>query len=134
MYDLILWKNRRTEKSNTYTITENIDPETKQPDGTYTLTPVFGEVIEAGTSFNQQNMNHMESGINEAMIIANMGIIQLRQHQRELENTYFETGTVKISSNESYPFNKDQALPGLFLIYEPPFYADGLSWMGDSDR
>ena len=107
MYDLILWKNRRTEKSNTYTITANIDPETKQPDGTYKLTPVFGEVIEAGTSFNQQNMNHMESGINEAMIIANMGIIQLRQHQRELENTYFETGTVKISSNESYPFNKE---------------------------
>lgn len=53
MYDLILWKNRRTEKSNTYTITENIDPKTKQPDGTYTLTPVVGEVIEAGTSFNQ---------------------------------------------------------------------------------
>ncbi len=107
MYDLILWKNRRTEKSNTYTITENIDPKTKQPDGTYTLTPVVGEVIEAGTSFNQQNMNHMDNGINEAMIIANMGIIQLRQHQRELENTYFETGTVNISSNESYPFNKE---------------------------
>ena len=97
MYDLILWKNRRTEKSNTYTITANIDPETKQPDGTYKLTPVF----------NQQNMNHMESGINEAMIIANMGIIQLRQHQRELGNTYFETGTAKISSNENYPFNKE---------------------------
>ena len=49
----------------------------------------------------------MESGINEAMIIANMGIIQLRQHQRELGNTYFETGTAKISSNENYPFNKE---------------------------
>ena len=73
MYDLILWKNRRTEKSNTYTITENIDPKTKQPDGTYTLTPVVGEVIEAGTSFNQQNMNHMDNGINEAMIIAKIG-------------------------------------------------------------
>lgn len=107
MYDLILWKNRRTEKSNTYTITENIDPETKQPDGTYTLTPVFGDVIEAGTNFNQQNMNNMDNGINEAMIIANMGIIQLKQHQRELENTYFETGTAQISSKENYPFNKE---------------------------
>lgn len=100
MYDLILWKNRRTEISNTYSITENAD-------GTITLTPVVGEVIEAGTSFNQQNMNHMDNGINEAMIIANMGIIQLRQHQRELENTYFEIGTAKISSKESYPFNKE---------------------------
>ena len=100
MYDLILWKNRRTEFSNRYSVTQNADE-------TITLTPVTGDVIEAGTSFNQQNMNHMESGINEAMIIANMGIIQLRQHQRELENTYFETGTAKISSNENYPFNKE---------------------------
>lgn len=106
MYDLILWKNRRTEKSNTYTITENINPVTKKPDGTYTLTPVFGDVIEAGTSFNQQNMNHMDNGINEAMIIANMGIVQLRQHQRELENTYLEIGTESISSAEDYPFNR----------------------------
>lgn len=100
MYDLILWKNRRTEKSNTYSVKEN-------EDGTITLTPVVGDIIEAGTSFNQQNMNHMDNGINEAMIIANMGIIQLRQHQRELENTYFEIGTVKVSSKESYPFNKE---------------------------
>lgn len=100
MYDLILWKNRRTEKSNTYSVKEN-------EDGTITLTPVVGEVIEAGTSFNQQNMNHMDNGINEAMIIANMGIIQLRQHQKELENTYFEIGTAKVSSEESYPFNKE---------------------------
>lgn len=107
MYELILWKNRRTTKNNTYKITENIDPETKQPDGTYTLTPVFGDVIEAGTRFHEQNMNHMDNGINEAMIIANMGIVQLIQHQKELENTYLEIGTAQISSNESYPFNKE---------------------------
>ncbi len=100
MYDLILWENRRTEFSNRYSVTQNAD-------GTITLTPVTGDIIAAGTSFNQQNMNHMDNGINEAMIIANMGIIQLMQHQRELENTYFETGTVEISSNESYPFNKE---------------------------
>ena len=100
MYDLILWKNRRTEKSNTYEVTENSD-------GTITLTPVVGEVIEAGTSFNQTNMNHMDNGINEAMIIANMAIVQLLQHQRELENTYFEVGSVEVASNENYPFNTE---------------------------
>lgn len=101
MYDLILWKNRRTEISNTYSITENTD-------GTITLTPVVGEVIEAGTSFNQTNMNNMDYGINEAMIIANMAIVQLRQHQRELENTYFEVGSVRVQSNEQYPFNTER--------------------------
>lgn len=100
MYDLILWKNRRTEISNTYSIKEN-------EDGTITLTPVVGEVIEAGTSFNQTNMNSMDFGINEAMIIANMAIIQSRQHQRELENTYFEVGSIKVQSNEEYPFNAE---------------------------
>ena len=35
MYDLILWKNRRTEKANTYAVTQN-------PDKTITLTPVPG--------------------------------------------------------------------------------------------
>lgn len=74
MYDPILWKNRRTEKANTYAVTQN-------PDKTITLTPVPGGIIEPGTGFNQQNMNHMDNGINEAMIIANMAIVQLLQHQ-----------------------------------------------------
>ena len=98
MYDLILWENRRTEFSNRYSVTENAD-------GTITLTPVTGEVIAAGTSFNQQNMNHMDHGINEAMIIANMAVVQLLQYQRELENTYFEVGSAQVSSSEDYPFN-----------------------------
>lgn len=101
MYDLIYWKNRRTEISNTYEIVTN-------KDGTVTLTPVVGEIIEPGTSFGQKNMNNMDNGINEAMIIANMAITQLRQHQRELENTYLEIGSVKIASNENYPFNTEK--------------------------
>lgn len=101
MYDLILWKNRRTEKANTYAVTQN-------PDKTITLTPVPGGIIEPGTGFNQQNMNHMDNGINEAMIIANMAIVQLLQHQRELENTYFEVGSVEVKSKETYPFNTEK--------------------------
>lgn len=98
MYDLILWKNRRTEISNTYSIKEN-------EDGTITLTPVVGEVIEPGTSFNQTNMNNMDFGINEAMVIANLAILGVRQCQRELGNTYFEIGSVSVNSMEDYPFN-----------------------------
>lgn len=98
MYDLIVWKNRRTEIANTYSIKEN-------EDGTVTLTPVVGEVIEAGTSFNQTNMNSMDNGINEAMIIANMAIVKLLQQQNELRNTYFEIGSIAVQSAEDYPFN-----------------------------
>lgn len=98
MFDFLHWLNRRTEKSNTYSMTQNAD-------GTVTLTPVTGEVIEAGTSFNQNNMNHLEGGIVEAMAIADMAIVQIRQHQRELENTYFEVGSVEVVSTEDYPFN-----------------------------
>lgn len=124
MYDLILWKNRRTEISNTYSITENAN-------GTITLTPVVGEVIEAGTSFNQTNMNNMDFGINEAMIIANMAIIQLRQHKRELENTYFEVGSVKVQSSEEYPFNTERVTvamksPRNTLDYVVMAYCDDL--------
>jgi len=98
MYDLISWKNRRTEISNTYSITEN-------KDGTIKLTPFVGEVIEAGTGFNQINMNNMDYGINEAIIMGGLASVQLRQHQRELENTYFEVGSVTVSTTEVYPFN-----------------------------
>ncbi len=98
MYDVIVWKNRRTEKNNTYSITTNAD-------GTITLTPVVGAVIDAGTSFNQTNMMNGEHGTNEAIIIANAAMIKLIQHQRELENTYFEVGSVSISTTEDYPFN-----------------------------
>ena len=57
MYDLILWKNRRTTKANTYAVTQNSH-------GTITLTPVPGDIIEPGKGFNQKNMNNMDKGIN----------------------------------------------------------------------
>ena len=52
-------------------------------------------------------MNNMDNGINEAVIIADMAIVKLLQHERELKNTYLEIGTQKISSKESYPFNRE---------------------------
>lgn len=58
-------------------------------------------------------MNHMDNGINEAMIIANMAIVQLLQHQKELENTYFEVGSVEVKSKETYPFNTEKVTVAL---------------------
>lgn len=101
MHDLILWKNRRTTKSNTYSVHEN-------DDNTITLTPVVGEVIEEGTSFNQTHMNVMDYGINEAMIIANLAILEAHQNGKELKNTGLEIGTVEVTSSEEYPFNTER--------------------------
>lgn len=47
------------------------------------------------------------------MIIANMAIVQLLQHQRELENTYFEVGSVEVKSKETYPFNTEKVTVAL---------------------
>jgi hypothetical protein len=58
-YEKTVWKNREVEKPRTFTVTEN-------PDGTITLTPAEGEIIEEGTPIIADNMNNIEDGIEAA--------------------------------------------------------------------
>lgn len=53
------WKNREVEKPRTFSLTEN-------PDGTITLTPAEGEIIEPGTPIVAVTMNNIEDGIEAA--------------------------------------------------------------------
>ena len=53
-YNKTVWKDRVTQKVNTYTMTENAD-------GTVTLTPVTGTVTEQGTPINAQHLNNIEN-------------------------------------------------------------------------
>lgn len=53
------WKNRTIEKPNTFRMQNN-------PDGTVTLIPVTGTVIESGTPVNAANLNNLEDGVFEA--------------------------------------------------------------------
>ena len=57
-YKKTLWKDRVVEKPNTYRSVEN-------PDGTITLYPITGQVIEKGTPVSAANLNKIENGIVE---------------------------------------------------------------------
>lgn len=52
------WKDRVVERPNTYTMTDN-------GNGTVTLTPVPGQIIERGTPLNAENLNKIEDAIVE---------------------------------------------------------------------
>ncbi len=58
-YEKTVWKNREVERPRTFEVMEN-------PDGTITLIPSEGEIIEPGTPIIADNMNKIEVGIEEA--------------------------------------------------------------------
>lgn len=55
-YKPTVWKNRVVKRPRTYVQTNNAD-------GSVTLVPAPGEIQEAGTPLNEDNLNHMEQGI-----------------------------------------------------------------------
>jgi hypothetical protein len=55
-YEKTVWKNREVEKPRTFTKVDN-------PDGTITLTPAEGNIIEPGTPIIASNMNKIEDEI-----------------------------------------------------------------------
>lgn len=55
-YQRINFKDQNVERPKTYDVTNN-------PDGSITLIESFGNVEELGTPINQENMNHLEDGI-----------------------------------------------------------------------
>lgn len=62
-YVKTIWKNREVEKPKTFTLVNN-------PDGTITLIPAEGTIIEAGTAIIAATMNKMEDGIEAAQAAA----------------------------------------------------------------
>lgn len=58
-YVRTIWKNREVERPRTYEKIEN-------PDGTITLIPSEGTIIEEGTPIIAANMNNIEQGIEAA--------------------------------------------------------------------
>ena len=106
MFDFLEFKDRRTSKSNTYNVVQNSD-------GTITLVPVPGDIIEAGTPLNSATFSPIEHGVNEAIIMANILAVQMRQTERDLANTYVEVGSIEVKTTEKYPFNTASATVAL---------------------
>lgn len=59
VYERIVWKNKEVERPRTFEKIEN-------PDGTITLVPAEGNIIEPGTPIIAENMNKIEQGIEDA--------------------------------------------------------------------
>lgn len=59
-YEPTVWQDRIVERPRTFTVTNN-------PDGTITLTPSPGIVVQEGTPVNAASLNKMEQGIWEAL-------------------------------------------------------------------
>lgn len=83
-YEKTLWKDRVVEKPNTYRSVEN-------PDGTITLYPITGQVIEKGTPVSAANLNKIENGIVE------LGE-QLDNNTNELSKKLDKTGIVTMGN------------------------------------
>ena len=64
-YNTTNWKSREVEHQNRFTMKDN-------GDGTVTLTPAPGKVIEIGTPASADNFNKMEKGILAAHIVTGM--------------------------------------------------------------
>ena len=55
-YEKTVWKDHVVERPKTYRMVENAD-------GTVTLVPVTGQVIQQGTALNAENLNHIEDAL-----------------------------------------------------------------------
>lgn len=106
MYKQTQWQDRVTEYEDRYKETEN-------PDGTFTHTPVEGEIIQVGTPQNQTNFNNMENGIQDATVAGNiLAWLNLQQqrkndaHQEIVEAEILgELQTVTLTNSLTPPFN-----------------------------
>ena len=93
-YEKIAWKNREVEKPRTYTKVDNSD-------GTITLTPAEGNIIEPGTPIIADNMNHIEQGIEDVDQAIDMHISDSEKHIPYASASGTNTYTVSISGISS---------------------------------
>ena len=64
-YEPTQWTDHKVEKPRTYMPIHN-------EDGTLTLQPAMGNVLQQGTPINAERLNHMESGIKAALTAENV--------------------------------------------------------------
>lgn len=93
-YEKTIWKDRVVEKPNTYRSVEN-------PDGTITLYPITGQVIEKGTPVSAANLNKIENGI--VKLNEQLDNIQNKKLKfKEMQNNALAKAYKKILANEIF--------------------------------
>lgn len=112
MYNQTQWQDRVTQYEDRYRETQN-------PDGTYTHTPVEGEIIQVGTPQNQTNFNNIENGIQDATLAGNiLAWLNLHQQRRNDKHETMvdaeilgELHTITLTNNATLPFNSTVDTP-----------------------
>ena len=74
-YKKTVWKNRLVEKPKTFNLQQNAD-------GSVTLVPKEGQIIEHGTPVNAGNLNNIEEGI--ATLESQMGEYTAHKNNKEI--------------------------------------------------
>lgn len=106
-YTRQIWKDHIVEKPRTYTQTVNSD-------GSITLAPAPGEIIQQGTPINAEHLNHIEDGVAE-----------MNERVKGLENGKASTaGYTAILpaagwSSGNVPYGQEVAVPGILETDNP---------------
>ena len=96
-YEPTIWKDRVVEKPRTFNIINN-------PDGTVTLVPAPGVVVEEGTPVNAANLNKLEQG--------------LKTHEADNANPHNTVATGSYIGNETSRFINVGFTPKFLLLYD----------------
>lgn len=110
-YEKTLWKDRVIEKPNTYRSVEN-------PDGTITLYPITGQVIEKGTPISAANLNKIEDGIvelGEQLDTIAKGSLITNKHDKPLLSIIFDDGVRNVFTNGREWFKANDVNIGLAI-------------------
>ena len=104
-YEPLNWKDHVVRRPRTYT-------EVTNSDGSKTLTPAPGEVLQQGTPQSATNFNHMDDGIMDNHVAEKLMLIAHMQNEArigDLEKAAVqETGSVTLTNTQKFPFNNSQ--------------------------
>lgn len=97
-YNRIFWVDHVTEFDGKFKLTDN-------GDGTVTLEPVEGTILQQGTPQNDPNFNNGEEGTFAANELGAETTRMLLQHWRILKTLIGEVGETTLTNTLEYPFN-----------------------------
>ncbi len=98
MTDRTFWQNHVTEYAGRYSVVEH-------EDGTITLIPVEGDIVQQGTPQDETNFNALEERAWEAGQLAAENARVLIHHDLALRKVVGESGVITLNNSQEYPFN-----------------------------
>lgn len=98
MYERVNFKNHIVENPRTYNFTDN-------PDGTKTMEPAPGNIIQQGTPLNAENLNRMDAGL--------YNLDAYTGEPEELDDMFLKNQTKAINDLARPAYNKEEELTEL---------------------